>query len=748
MAVQTKEIEIEFEEEILLVDSVHYYTAIKFPLRTKDKKIYAICSISTDITERKKTEKTLYETNVRNQTLLESSPICYKIIDLESRLQYMSPAGLKMLKIDDITPFFGSKYPPDFFPESTQILLTEHLDRAKQGESSTFEYEAVDNEGSVAWFQTSFIPVRDDEGHIKYIIATSTDATDRKQVEKALREANIRNRALLEGSPVCNKIIGLDSRLQYMSSAGQKMLRVDDITPFYGAKFPPDFYPELTKTQLNEQLERAKQGETSCSECPAFDIEGNEVWFQTTFVPARNDEGHVEYVIATSIDITDRKQADELLNYQANHDALTGLINRREFERRTEHLLSTVKHDQSKHALCFMDLDQFKIVNDTCGHIVGDEMLRQISVALQQNMRKRDTLARLGGDEFGVLMEHCSLNDAHQIVLTLLKTIQDFLFVWEGRSFKVGVSIGLVPIVRTTPSLSELLKQADAACYVAKDKGRNRIHVYDIDDEEIAQRHGEMQWVTRLNHALEEDRFYLFVQSIDPLDKNNAKNYELLIRMKSEQGEIISPGAFLPAAERYNLISKIDRWVINTTFALLENHPLFLKKIGFCSINLSGQSLTELSFQDFVLNKFNNSNLPPEKICFEITETAAITNLNTATQFISKMKQLGCHFALDDFGSGLSSFGYLKNMQVDYLKIDGMFVRNIVEDPIERAMVKSINEIGHVMGMKTIAEFVENDKIKDMLRLIGVNYVQGYAIDKPMLINDILVDFESVKDSE
>lgn len=301
--------------------------------------------------------------------------------------------------------------------------------------------------------------------------------------------------------------------------------------------------------------------------------------------------------------------------------------------------------------------------------------------------------------------------------------------------------MGLVPIVKTTFNLTELLKQVDAACYVAKDKGRNRIHVYDTDDAEITLRHGEMQWVTRINHALEENRFCLCGQSIMPLNGSNNKHYELLIRMKGEQGELIPPGAFLPAAERYNLISKIDRWVINTAFELLENHPSFFKKVGFCSINISGQSLAEMDFQDFVLNKFENSKMSPEKICFEITETAAITNLNTATLFISKMKQLGCHFALDDFGSGLSSFGYLKNMKVDYLKIDGMFIRNIVEDPIERAMVKSINEIGQVMGMKTIAEFVENDEIKCMLREIGVNYAQGYAIDKPMLIEDVLIDF-------
>ncbi len=744
MEVQEKGGQIEFDEEVPLDDGVHFYTSAKFPLYSRDKRIYAVCGISTDITERKKIEAALHEANTITHTLLEDAPYCNKIIDLDSRLQYMSPAGVKMLKIDDITPFYNQKFPPDFYPEPAQALITAHLERAKNGESSTFECQVVDTEGTEAWFQTSFVPVRDDVGRVKNIIGTSVDITGRKQAERALRVADIRNRALLEGSPVCNKIIDLDLRLQYMSSAGQRILKIDDIDPFYGTKFPPDFYPEKAKTQLTEKLKLAKKGKGSTLECQAADIEGSELWFQTTLVPISDDNGQVEYIIATSVDITDRKKADKLLNYQASHDELTGLVNRREFERRVERLLSTIKQDQGEHALCFMDLDQFKIVNDTCGHVVGDEMLRQISVVLQKTVRHRDTLARLGGDEFGVLMEHCCLDDAHRVAMTLQKAIQDFIFPWEGQSFKVGVSMGLVPIKETTASLTELLKQADAACYVAKDKGRNRIHVYVTDDSDVAHRHGEMQWVTRINHALEEDRLYLYAQRIMPLDDNSKVHYELLIRMRDEYGEIIPPGAFLPASERYNLVSKLDRWVMDATFALLENHPLFLKDIGFCAINLSGQSLTEIGFQDFAFKKFEKTTVPPEKICFEITETSTITNMKAATAFIARMRKLGCYFALDDFGSGLSSFGYLKNLKVDYLKIDGMFVRSIVEDPIERAMVKSINEIGQVMGMKTIAEFVENDAIKFMLKEIGVNYVQGYGVAKPrLLINEILDASES-----
>lgn len=433
-----------------------------------------------------------------------------------------------------------------------------------------------------------------------------------------------------------------------------------------------------------------------------------------------------------------RKQTEAQLTFHASHDALTGLVNRREFERRTERLLLTVRQDKDNHALCFMDLDQFKVINDTCGHTAGDEMLRQLSSALQRVVRKRDTLARLGGDEFGVLMEHCSLDDAHRVATSLQKAIQDYQFAWEGRSFKVGVSIGLVPITESTPNLTLLLRDADAACYMAKDKGRNRIHVYRAEDAESALRHGEMQWVARLSHALEEDRFCLYAQAIVPLDGSKESHYEFLLRMIDEKGEVIPPGAFLPAAERYNLISKIDHWVIEKSFGLMSDNPAFLKQINFCSINLSGQSLTDPEILKFILSLLDNSEFQGEKICFEITETAAISNLNMATKFISTLKKLGCRFALDDFGSGLSSFAYLKNLPVDYLKIDGMFVKDIVDDPIDHAMVKSINEIGHVMGMKTIAEFVENDVIKGMLKEIGVNYAQGYGIGKPQPIADLI----------
>lgn len=432
-----------------------------------------------------------------------------------------------------------------------------------------------------------------------------------------------------------------------------------------------------------------------------------------------------------------RKQTEDKLNFHANHDALTGLVNRREFERRVQRILEFIK-DDDEYAICFLDLDQFKVVNDTCGHVAGDELLRQLTSELEKVVRKRDTLARLGGDEFGVLMEHCSLNDANRVATSILSAIQNYQFIWEEHSFKVGVSIGLVPVTQSTPDFNQILKDADAACYMAKELGRNRIHVFSADDENLAKRSGEVKWVSQINNALDNDLFSLYAQAIVPLENSSGIHYELLIRLVDGNDGFYPPGAFLPAAERYNLIKQLDRWVIHNAFTQLVENPTFLKDISFCSINLSGQTISSEETLDFIISQLKETNIDGHKICFEITETAAISNLSIAMEFISKLKEMGCQFALDDFGSGLSSFAYLKNLPVDYLKIDGMFVKDIADDPIDHAMVKSINEIGQVMGMETIAEFVENDIIKGMLKEIGVNYAQGYGISKPEPFDEIL----------
>jgi diguanylate cyclase (GGDEF)-like protein len=431
---------------------------------------------------------------------------------------------------------------------------------------------------------------------------------------------------------------------------------------------------------------------------------------------------------------TQERKLRKQLSYQASHDALTGLINRFEFENHLKRALQSAQQSGATHAMLYIDLDQFKVVNDTCGHVAGDELLRQLATVLQKRIRGQDTLVRLGGDEFGVLLEDCAPENTTVVANSLLNIVQEFRFVWEDKSFVIGASIGVVVVDKDSKSIADIMSAADAACYSAKDAGRNRIHVFGRHDTTIIDRYGEMQWVTRINEALERDRFQLFCQQIIPVsdaDGSQPGLIEILVRMQDENGKLVPPGAFIPAAERFNLMTSLDRWVVKTTFAWLSGNMHFTARLDKCSINLSGQSISDAQFLDYLLDLLSETAVPAEKICFEITETAAITNLSKATQFISMLKEMGCSFALDDFGSGLSSFAYLKNLPVDYLKIDGSFVKDIVDDPIDAAMVRSINEIGHVMGKQTIAEFVENEQILEMLQQIGVDYAQGYGIDKP-----------------
>jgi len=452
-------------------------------------------------------------------------------------------------------------------------------------------------------------------------------------------------------------------------------------------------------------------------------------------------------VLIVSEDITETRKLTDKIAYQASHDALTDLVNRAEFESYLKKAVEYTKITKNEHALCYLDLDQFKVVNDTCGHIAGDELLRQLSALLKNNMREYDILARLGGDEFGILIHDCSLEKAVAAVEKIRICMQDFSFVWQDTSFSIGVSIGVTSINVTSGNHVELLKEADSACFAAKEKGRNRIHIFHPDDEELTQRQGEMQWVGRIHQALEEQRLCLFGQIIKPINdllKAEGYHFETLIRLKDSKGRIVPPGAFLPSAERYNLSPTLDRWVCSTVLEWLACNPDFLQKLSVCSINLSGLSLSDETFLDFISNKFSQWSVPPSKICFEITETAAISNLSNATKFIQKLKQEGCLFSLDDFGSGLSSFGYLKNLPVDFLKIDGLFVKNIETDPVDLAMVRSINEVGHVIGKKTIAEFVENEAIINILRKIGVDYVQGYYIGQPVSLDELLIIFQDM----
>lgn len=451
-----------------------------------------------------------------------------------------------------------------------------------------------------------------------------------------------------------------------------------------------------------------------------------------TLKPALFHSNKVRGVVVFIKDTTDTRNMARDLFYQAAHDPLTSLVNRREFELRIQRVLVTAKSEKNHHALCYLDLDQFKVINDTCGHTAGDELLRQISLLLEGNVRKRDTVARLGGDEFGVLMEHCSLEQAQRVASKLRNQIHNYRFVWEDLSFQVGVSIGLVPINAASEGLEGILRSADAACYAAKDAGRNRVNVYRDDDEELNQRHGEMQWVTRVGRALDDNKLFLYFQDITPLrhEKSDPPMVEILLRMR-ENNRLFYPAQFLPAAERYGLFPQVDRYVLDNFIQWFEKNHNVADVKQLYSINLSGVSISHIEFQEYLLKKLAVHPHMAAHICFEITETSAIANLARAINFFNLLKQKGCSLALDDFGAGLSSFAYLKELPVDYLKIDGQFIKDLDTDPIALPMVKSINELSHVMGKKTIAEHVESPDTMLQLKKIGVDYVQGYHLGKP-----------------
>ncbi len=419
-------------------------------------------------------------------------------------------------------------------------------------------------------------------------------------------------------------------------------------------------------------------------------------------------------------------------------DSITGLVNRYEFEQQLKSAISSAKKDQTTHVMCYIDLDQFKIVNDKCGHIAGDELLRQIALVLKRSARESDVVARLGGDEFGIIYIDSTIEDAQRQAQRLLNAIGEYRFNYQGNTFGIGASIGMVGIMKECCTLTNLLSQADAACYAAKDGGRNRIHVAHPEDATIQERRNQMQWIGRLEEALAVDAFVLYVQPIVPvLDSLQRRHYEVLIRLREENGEIIPPMAFIPAAERYGFMPKLDRWVIENTFKAFTKIWHEVSEETHFSINISGASLGDAGTKQFIRGLFGEYGVPYRTITFEITETEAVGNMTNALSFINEFRALGCRFALDDFGCGLSSFSYLQNMPIDYLKIDGSFVHDIHLNAINRAMVDAINQIGHVMRIETICEYVESAAVLYVLHELNVDFAQGYHIDRPFPIETL-----------
>ena len=558
---------------------------------------------------------------------------------------------------------------------------------------------------------------------------------ERRRAERALSESESRLRSAVEEAPHpimvyddAGQILCVNKMWTHLSGFAEEELRT---VSNWTERAVPERHVDITallcdvhETQLRIE-EQKLVIETK--------DEAQRIWLLSASPLGKTPNG-TRLAIAMASDATESELLAEKFEHQSTEDALTGLMNRREFERRVGQALN----DAGDHALCYLDLDDFKSINEHCGESGGDEMLKQLARLLREHVRKRDTLARLGGDEFGILLEHCELGQASQVAQKVADAVARYKFSWSTAELSVTASVGLVPVMKPGGSATDIVTAAEIACYAAKGEGRARVHLFDNEDSALSNKHHKMRWVAKLDDALDTDRFQLLWQGIGSLGESTATvesqrghHYELLLRMLDPNGRSIAPSAFLPAAERYSLSTRIDRWVVSRALRWLGSHPQELESLYLCAINLSQRSITDPQFLPFVINQFSETQVPPESICFEISESTAVNDLRATDRFVRELKLLGCSFALDDFGTTLSSLSYLRDLPVDFVKIDGTFVRDIVKDPIDLALVRSFNDISHVLGKQTIAEAVESDEILQVVTKLGINYAQGFTLGRP-----------------
>ncbi|MFQ5548364.1 MAG: EAL domain-containing protein [Woeseia sp.] len=682
-------------------------------------------------------EQRLKSSESRYRGLFENVVDGVYIASREGDLITANPALVEMLGYDSVEELKNAG--------RTTMLYVNPIDRERvfarleaQGFVKNFEYRLRRKDGKEIVVLENSRAIHDDEGNVVAHEGTISDITERKLAETRVFEEKERAQVTLQSIGDGVITTDADGNVDYINPVAQ------DLTGWEirNARGKPigeimSIINAHTRATVDNPVKRClKEGRTiSLAENSVLITQaGNEVPIQDSAAPIRDRIGNIIGAVLVFHDVSKETRLFRQLSYQASHDAVTGLINRREFENRLIAVLEgTHQNNEQTHALLYLDLDQFKVVNDTFGHIAGDELLLQISELVQANIRSTDLLARLGGDEFGILLERCTEKRAMQVAESIRHAVEEYRFEWQQAFMNVRCSIGVVMVNHESPDVASIMSSADVACYSAKDMGRNQTHLY--QDSDASLRHEEMKWVSRITSAVEDHRLELFYQPIIGISKQNAESpghYELLLRMRDEDGKLVQPDLFIPAAERYNLMSKLDRWVIHEALTQLADRNPDVDKARFTiAINLSGTSLSEDRFLEYVIAELKSQKLPAGAICFEITETAAISNLSRVIHFMQVLKELGCKFSLDDFGSGLSSFTYLKNLPVDYLKIDGQFIRNVAEDSVDESMVVAINQVGQAMGIETIAERVETKKVLDKLSELGVQFAQGYYIARP-----------------
>lgn len=603
-------------------------------------------------------------------------------------------------------------------------------------ESVLQEYRIKTADGRFRWVMDVTIPVLDQETGESFFDGYIMDITEHKEAESRVLAERARAEAALFSIGDAVIMTDLEATVEYINPAAEFMLGIDidelngqhvaDVLKLYDEDDQQILFDPITPCLRHEQIQASAQ---SYQLTNAF---GKSLSVSYIASPLRSPESKINGCVLVLHDVTETRHLSKELAYQAAHDALTGLFNRREFETRLASMLESLIDDPQQHIMLYIDLDQFKIVNDSCGHVAGDELLKQISSLLKKHLRGSDVLARLGGDEFGVLLSSCPLGKGEEIAEQLREVIEKFRFYWGGQSFNVGSSIGLVQVDSGADSVESILRNSDIACYMAKDQGRNRYVVYRDGDGEVESRKGDLYWVNRIQQAIENDELVLCRQTMQCVKVVDEKQHgEILLRLKDVDG-FVPPSMFIPALERYRKIGILDRWVIEHALKWLGDQSD--KSNQFISINLSAVSLSDEGLVGFIDQQIHAHNIDPGQLCFEITETATISNLSAAQLFIAQLREMGCYIALDDFGTGLSSFEYLRNLPVDYLKIDGHFIHGVNKDKVNASMVSMICELGRHLDMKTVAEQVEDLEDLTMLREIGLDYVQGYLTGKPEVI--------------
>jgi diguanylate cyclase (GGDEF)-like protein/PAS domain S-box-containing protein len=685
----------------------------------------------------------LLQERSRFARILDQLPSGVVVADLPSgRLNYLNQVASSLLgegmHAVGAVPDFGSFH---FTDQSGQRIPADELPLARTlryGERTlTRDLVYHRRDGATLDLALTTAPVYDSDGVARTAVGVVHDISARKRAQRQL--AAEKERAQVTLAAIADGVLATDARgaVTSMNPAAER-LAAETAAAACGRMVADvlRFEESGAAQRLAEALERCQLERRAIGDLPHATLhspDGQRHVVECVVAPLALDGAGLEGAVLVLHDVTESKRLLRRLGFEASHDALTGLVNRREFEARLKRALERARHPAGGPcALLYMDLDQFKIVNDTCGHGAGDELLRQLAAAYGTHVRERDTLARLGGDEFAMIVEHCDVAEALAVANKILDATRQFRFSSGGRVFQPGVSIGVAPVDRNTPGVEEAMRRADHACYIAKERGRNRVYVHYQGDVDVAQRRSDMHWVTRLAHAFQHDQLMLYCQPIVPLDGGGERpHYEILVRMRDQNSRPIPPGCFLPAAERYDAILKIDRWVLARTLAWLEANPEETARLEMCSINLSRRSLSDQSFHEFAAALIERSPVSPGKLCFEITESGAIADMNKTIAFIEALAARGCCFSLDDFGTGVTSFSYLKQLPVDFIKIDGSFIQTMCKSEVDFEMVRFTNDISHMMGRRTIAEYVTDPQIADKLKSIGVDYAQGYWVGRP-----------------